>query len=134
MEWRIVAALGVGFAAVFGLKFIGSVQPSTAREPLRPGARVIDVRSPEEFRARHLPVTITIPLGELSEHNGRHVTNKEEILLLHCLGGGRTGLRTRWLRRIGYRRVYNPGSYRHAESIVGEAGLSRGRGSRPQAS
>ena len=69
MEWRIVAALGVGFAAVFGLKFIGSVQPSTAREPLRPGARVIDVRSPEEFRARHLPVTITIPLGELSEQH-----------------------------------------------------------------
>ena len=83
MEWLVVAALGVSLAAVFGLKFIGSVQTSRARQLLRPGARVIDVRLPEEVRARHSPVAISIPLGELTEHIGRHVTNQEEILLLH---------------------------------------------------
>ena len=127
MQWIIVVVLGVILVALVSLKFAGSVRPATAREYLRQGAKVIDVRSPGEFGERHLPGTVNIPLGELTERIGRHVPNKDDIVLLHCLSGGRSGLGTRLLRRMGYQRVYNLGSYGRAERIVREASPSLGQ-------
>lgn len=122
MEW-ITVLIVLGVAAVFlGLKKLGTVSPDAARDYLRQGAKVIDVRSPEEYRARHLPNAINIPLGELESRIGRHAPNKEDVLLLHCLSGGRSGLGSRVLKRMGYTKVFNLGSFGRAEKIVGGSG------------
>jgi phage shock protein E len=120
MDWAIVVAGGVLLVVAF-VAFAGSVPAGKAREFLRQGAKVIDVRSAEEFRAGHLPIAINIPLGELTESIGRHLPNKDDVVLLHCLSGGRSGIGTRLLKRLGYRKAYNLGSYRRAEQIVRSA-------------
>ena len=92
-----------------------------ARKHLAAGALVIDVRSPEEFRSGHVPGAINIPLGELRESLPGRVTDKNQVLLLHCLSGGRSGIARRQLRSLGYPNVFNLGSYARAERVVRSA-------------
>lgn len=118
MDWVTLAIVGGGAAAFVGLKQLGLVGVAAAREHLQNGAKVIDVRSPQEFGARHLPGAINIPQGELAERIAAKVPNKDTVLLLHCLSGGRSALGKRTLKGLGYPRVFNLGSYGRAEKIV----------------
>jgi rhodanese-related sulfurtransferase len=40
-------------------------------------------------------------------------------LLLHCLSGARSGIGKGMLKRMGYRQVFNLGSYGRATRILG---------------
>ncbi len=119
MEWVVVVALFVIAAGFVVLKQAGQISPEAARQHLQNGALVIDVRSVDEFGAGHLSAAVNIPLGEIREEIPRRAPDKNQVLLLHCLSGGRSGLARRWLRQMGYTRVYNLGSYRRAEKIAG---------------
>lgn len=118
MDWTIVIIAGVVFAALFVLKRLSFVSAEAARKHLREGALVIDVRSPEEFRGGHVTSAVNIPLDELQESLPRHVKDKGQVLLLHCLSGGRSGVAKMQLRRMGYTHVFNLGSYNRAKRIV----------------
>ncbi len=118
MEW-IALLIVAGLAAAFLLLKFGSLKPEAAREYLRQGAKVIDVRSPEEYRGAHLPIAINIPLGELKRQIGGHAPDKGQVLLLHCLSGGRSAMGTRVLKKMGYTKVFNLGSFGRAKKIVG---------------
>ena len=122
MDWIWVLGVLAVIAAFLAFKRVGSVSPRAAGQHLRQGARLIDVRTVEEFSARHLPGAINIPLADLEREIGRHVPDKQQVLLLHCLGGVRSGQGRRLLKRMGYTRVYNLGSYRRAEKIVQGSG------------
>jgi phage shock protein E len=113
--WIIVAAVVLGFVL---LKAMGQTKPEVAREWLDKGALVIDVRSEAEYQERHLAGTINIPLGRLGDEIGRYTTNKEQPLLLHCLSGTRSGMGVSTLKRLGYVKVSNLGSYGRAEKIL----------------
>jgi phage shock protein E len=118
MDWVPIVIVGGVFAALLGLKQLGLVSAEKARVFLRQGARVIDVRSIEEFQASHLEGAVNIPLGELREQIARHAPNKNQPLLLHCLSGGRSGLARRTLRQMGYSNAHNLGSYGRAGKIL----------------
>jgi phage shock protein E len=118
MEWMPIAVVAAMLAVFFALKKAGGVSEDAARDYLAKGAKVIDVRSPEEFQSRHLPEALNIPLDRLKAEIGRHAPDKGQVLLLHCLSGGRSGLGRRALRGLGYTRVFNLGSYGRAERIV----------------
>ena len=115
--WIIV---GTVIAAFLIFKQVNAVKPATAREWLNKGALVIDVRSESEFQERHLPGTINIPLNRLGEEIARRAPNKEQPLLLHCLSGTRSGAGEAALKKMGYRNVFNLGSYGRAEKILSE--------------
>jgi phage shock protein E len=112
--------LGVAVAAFLLFKRLTLMRPDTAREWLSKGARVIDVRSEGEFQERHLPGAVNIPLNRLRDEIARHAPDKEQPLLLHCLSGTRSGMGKVSLRKMGYRNVFNLGSYGRAEKILGE--------------
>ncbi|MCX6922829.1 MAG: rhodanese-like domain-containing protein [Verrucomicrobia bacterium] len=107
-------------AAFLIFKQLNAVKPETAREWLKKGALVIDVRSESEFQERHLPGAINIPLNRLGEEIARRAPNKEQALLLHCLSGTRSGMGTSALKKMGYQNVFNLGSYGRAEKILSE--------------
>jgi phage shock protein E len=111
--------IGGAVAAVLVFKRLTLVRPGTAREWLRKGARVIDVRSEGEFRGGHLPGSINIPLDRLRDEIARFAPDKEQALLLHCLSGTRSGMAKALLTKTGYRQVFNLGSYGRAEKILG---------------
>jgi len=115
-----VAALAA-LALLFALKPSG-ISPETARKLLAEGGRVIDVRSPEEFRERHLPGALNIPLPGLETGIAQLAPDKNAPLLLHCLSGGRSGFAVLKLKRLGYARAYNLGSYARAQKLLRAAG------------
>ena len=119
MNWRTWIIIAGAVAGFLLLKRLTLVRPEMARDWLKKGARVIDVRSQGEFQERHLPTAENIPLDRLREEIARLAPNKEQPLLLHCLSGTRSGMGKAMLRKMGYRHVFNLGSYGREESIVG---------------
>jgi phage shock protein E len=115
VTWIVIAGAVVAFLL---LKRLGLVSPAMAREWLNKGALVIDVRSEGEFQGRHLPRAINIPLGRLGDDVSRLAPDKERGVLLHCLSGTRSGMAKTMLKRMGYRNVFNLGSYGRAAGIL----------------
>ena len=119
MDWHTWIIIGGAVAAFLVLKRLMLVRPAEARDWLNKGARVIDVRSEEEFQERHLPGAVNVPLDRLRAEIAHHAPDKEHPLLLHCLSGARSGMGKASLRKMGYRNSFNLGSYGRAEKIIG---------------
>lgn len=68
------------------------------------GAKVVDVREPEEFAAGHLPGALNIPRGVLEFKVAAvpELQDREPALLVYCKTGGRSALATRVLNQMGY--------------------------------
>jgi phage shock protein E len=97
-----------------------SSQISTKRAVayLKDGALLIDVRSPAEFSSGHLPNAINLPLEEIEVALPRRVKDKNQVLLLHCQSGMRSGMAKTKLGVLGYANTFNLGSYGRAARIV----------------
>lgn len=101
------------------LKRMGQISVAAAAEHLKHGALVIDVRSPAEFSSAHLRQAINMPLPEIEQLIAGQVKDKNQVLLLHCQSGGRSGAAKKKLAALGYAEAYNLGSYDRAARIVG---------------
>jgi rhodanese-related sulfurtransferase len=75
----------------------------------RNGATFVDVRSAEEFASASAPGTINIPLQEL----GRRLREipKSSPVVLCCASGTRSGMAKLVLRKNGYLKVHNIGTW-----------------------
>lgn len=118
MDWTVVIVAVVVVAAFWTLKRASFVSVDQARGYLAGGALVIDVRSPEEFRGGSVPGAINIPLGQLRDGVSRQVKDKHQVLLVHCLSGGRSAVAQHQLKGMGYANVHNLGSLTRAREIV----------------
>lgn len=96
----------------------GQISEKAAREYLRNGAMVIDVRSAGEFTAGHLPKAVNIPLSEIETVIWRKANAQDQVLLLHCQSGMRSSAATKRLHALGYANAFNLGSYARAAQIV----------------
>ena len=94
------------------------IPAGSAVEYLKNGALLIDVRSPAEFNSGHLPNAINLPLAEIETALPRRVKDINQVLLLHCQSGMRSGVAKTKLKRLGYTSVFNLGSYGRAARIV----------------
>ncbi len=119
MDWTILIVAVVVVIASLLIKRMSFVSEEIARQHLTNGALVIDVRSPEEFRSGNVRGAINIPLAELGASLPRRVKDKNQVLLVHCLSGGRSGIAKHQLKGLGYTNVFNLGSYGRAKQIVG---------------
>ena len=119
MNWHTWIIIGSAVAAFLVLKRLMLVRPAAAREWLKKGARGIDVRSQGEFQGGHLPDAVNVPLDRLRDDISQLAPDKEQPLLLHCLSGARSGMGKASLRKMGYRNVFNLGSYGRAAKILG---------------
>ncbi len=66
---------------------------------------VLDVRSPEEFAAGHIPGAVNIPHTELAERVAELGDNRAREIVVHCRSGKRAALAEEILRQAGFRRV-----------------------------
>jgi rhodanese-related sulfurtransferase len=89
-----------------------------AREHLQNGARVVDVRTVEEYKSKSLTNVVNIPLYVIKTKFPTIITNKSELVLLHCRTGRRSGLAETELRALGYTNVFNIGSFEKAQKIL----------------
>ena len=122
MNWTAILIVPAIVAAVFMMKNRGRISAKDAVAHLKNGALVIDVRSAGEFQSGHLPNAINIPLDEIEAVLPQRVTDKNRVLLLHCLSGMRSGAAQQKLKGLGYAQVFNLGALARAREIVDQAG------------
>ena len=118
MNWSTLLIVLAVLAVFFFIRRISMISPDAAKEAIKKGALVIDVRSPEEYASRHLAGTLNIPLGDLSARIATVCPDKNRVILLHCLSGGRSGMGVGTLKSLGYSNAQNLGSYGRAEGIL----------------
>ena len=73
-----------------------------------PGALLVDVRTPEEYAAGHIPGSRNIPLSELAERSGE-IGAHDAPVFVYCLSGGRSSQAESLLKRAGFTAVRNIG-------------------------
>ena len=118
MTWTPFLILAPAAALVFMIKKASQISVRDALEHLKNGALVIDVRSLAEFNSGHLAPAINIPLDEIETALPKRVKDKNQVLLLHCASGMRSGAAQAKLKSLGYNNAFNLGAYGRAESIV----------------
>ncbi len=107
--WLLLIAIGVAVA-------VWLLRPSTrhrvgsenAHELVRDGARLVDVRTREEYRAGHLPGAVNIPVQEL----GSRVDELEPRgtpIVVYCRSGRRSATARAQLVRAGFTNVHDLG-------------------------
>jgi phage shock protein E len=110
MENNIVLYLGVAVLVVLVI-----VQRLRARkapaslvlEKIRSGARIIDVRSPQEFAGPSYPKAKNIPLEVLPSRMGD--LPKDKPIVLYCASGARSAQAARMLKKAGFADVVSAG-------------------------
>ena len=118
MNWAATLFIAAVFAVYFIMKKSGQISAKDALEKLKNGALVIDVRSPGEFNAGNLAKAINIPMDEIETALLKRVKDKNQVLLLHCASGMRSGAAKQKLKGMGYANAFNLGSYGRANSIL----------------
>jgi phage shock protein E len=92
MNWITVLVIAAIVVVIFIMKRAGQISPKDAQSYLKKGALVIDVRSPSEFDSDHLPTALNIPLDEIETALPRCLKDKNQVLLVHCQSGVRSGM------------------------------------------
>ena len=73
-----------------------------------PGAVLLDVRTPEEYRECHIPGSKNVPLQSLDKVTGL-VNHQDTPMFAYCYSGARSAQAVSALQRIGYTNVKNIG-------------------------
>jgi phage shock protein E len=95
---------------IFGIFFWlkrSDVSSADARKMVESGASLVDVRSPEEYRAGHIDGAVNIPVGELDRRMGE--IPKDRGVVLYCQSGMRSARAASLLRDAGFSHVHNLG-------------------------
>ena len=104
--WPVLA-----LALWFGYKWWNSRRVLALLPDLKKeGAVLVDVRSVAEFSSGSTPGTINIPLQELGSRLAE--LPKSVPVVLCCASGTRSGMAKMVLKKKGYPRVYNVGTWR----------------------
>jgi phage shock protein E len=85
------------------------VTPQRAHQLVDDGARLVDVRSPEEFASEHLDGAVNIPVGEL-EQRLSELEPKDKPVVVYCASGFRSMRAASKLSSAGFTTVADLGS------------------------
>ena len=101
-----LTTIAVALYVVFGRG--REIQGADARKLVAAGARLLDVRSPEEYAGGHLPGAVNIPVQELDRRLAE-VGPRDGELVVYCRSGHRSSRATELLRQHGFTKVHNLG-------------------------
>lgn len=71
------------------------------------GAILLDVRSNQEYRERHLQGAINIPDFEILNRIQNEIPKRNQLIVLYCQYGGRSRNAMEIMKKIGYTNLYN---------------------------
>lgn len=81
---------------------------SEVKSMIGAGARIVDVRTPEEFEDESYPGAVNIPLSTLASRVGE-LGPKDGPIVLYCASGARSAQAARILKQSGFTKVVNAG-------------------------
>ncbi len=82
-----------------------------ACEILSNGGQLVDVRSSAEFARGALPNAINLPLQSIMAAD--NFSDRDKAVVLYCVTGARSSTAKSYLTQMGFREVYDLGSYRN---------------------
>jgi rhodanese-related sulfurtransferase len=100
--WLLASSIAVAGCA-------SDVSTRDARALAADGALILDVRTPAEFRERHVPRAVNIPIDELGRRMGE-LGARDRDIVVYCHTGARSGIAVMMLRKASFTRVHNLGS------------------------
>jgi len=77
-------------------------------DKIQSGAKIVDVRTPEEFNEEAYPNAINIPVDEVQSRLNEF-GEKTKPILVYCASGARSAYAARLLKNAGYTDVINAG-------------------------
>jgi len=107
--WIVVGAFAAVVSAFQIFRRMGQISGEKARELVKSGAKLVDVRTPGEFSAGHIDGAVNVPLQELGARL-RHLGPKDKPVVLYCASGTRSAMAKSVLTQAGYQQVFNLGS------------------------
>ena len=84
----------------------GIVDGVTARALVASGAKVVDVRTPQEFASGHVPGAINIPFDEIGRR-ASEIGPASTPVVLYCRTGRRSGIAAEALQKAGFSKLYD---------------------------
>jgi phage shock protein E len=107
---RILAVMGVFLVAgLAGFVVLRSRASSRqAHKLVGAGAALVDVRTPAEFDAGHLPGAINIPVAEL-DARAHEIGPVDRPVVTYCRSGVRSARAAATLTKLGWKTVVNLG-------------------------
>lgn len=78
-----------------------------ARELVAAGAKLVDVRSPEEYAEKHVDGAVNVPVDTVASSD---LGPKDAPIVLYCHSGRRSAKAASTLAAKGYTRVYDLGA------------------------
>ncbi len=82
------------------MKALGGGDVDAAKELIKNGSPVVDVRTVGEFKSGHLEGSINIPLDQVGSQINKFKKMKQPIVMV-CRSGNRSGAATRILKDAG---------------------------------
>ena len=109
---RVALSIGaIAVLALAGYLFFcrgREIQGTDAHQLVAAGARLLDVRSAEEFGRGHLPGAFNIPVQELDNRLGE-VGPRSGDVVVYCRSGHRSSRAAQLLREHGFTKVHDLG-------------------------
>jgi rhodanese-related sulfurtransferase len=106
LNWILLAFFGF-FLIRFFLAARNRVSGPVAREKVKAGALLLDVRSPGEFRGGAIPGAINIPVQSLGNRLGE--LDRARPIVVYCASGMRSASAASMLRKSGFSEVHDLG-------------------------
>lgn len=100
----VIAAIGV-LGRSGPLPASGDVSNAEAKALIKRGARIVDVRTPEEFEAAHIPGAENVPMDQIAAQ--AQSWDKTKPVLLYCATGERSTYVFQQLAQAGFQHLYN---------------------------
>ena len=69
------------------------------------GYVILDVRTPEEFAAGHIPGAINIPNETIGDSEIPQLPDKDQLILVYCRSGNRSKQASEKLAALGYTNI-----------------------------
>ncbi|HZW63753.1 MAG TPA: rhodanese-like domain-containing protein [Flavobacteriaceae bacterium] len=84
------------------------LSPSAFKEKLQADKAVlVDVRTPQEYRAGHIPKAINIDFKSSNFAQGFEKIDKEKPLFIYCRSGMRSMMCAKQLINMGFKEIYD---------------------------
>lgn len=69
--------------------------------------KILDVRTPEEYKEGHIRDSVLLPVDEVKEKVEKVLPNKDQKIYVHCRSGMRSAKATKEMLTLGYSNVHN---------------------------
>lgn len=87
-------------------------------EAIENGAKVIDVRTPGEFKSGNVKGSINIPLDKLNDTSIKKIKKVNAPIIVCCASGMRSASAASILKQNGIKEVFNGGSWFKVDRLM----------------